>query len=91
MEKTHSRAGNNSAAEDTNRDDPNQVLQTKLPNGKEPLNSQIVTAKPLGFPTEQDVGCFQEDVGLELSQVEEKFLPACPHCPWCCQEPPDTD
>lgn len=44
-----------------------QVSQTKIPSGKEPLNPHISVAKPLGFPTKQDVGCFNEDKGLGLS------------------------
>lgn len=52
-----------------------QEPQTKIPSGKEPLNSQIAVEKPLGSPTKHDVGFFREDKGLGLSQVEERSLP----------------
>lgn len=40
-----------------------QVPQTKIPSGKEPLNSQTAMAKPLGFPTKQDIGSFRKIKG----------------------------
>lgn len=57
-----------------------QVPQTNLPNRKEPLKSQNATAKPLGSPTKQDVGCFKEAVGFG-AVTGSRRIPSCTPTP----------